>query len=383
MNQELELVNIYTFIVPITVLLLALEILYCLVTRKQYIDFADAITNLGTALGNQCVNLLVVWFVLLSFGWLYQFRLFEIPMTLGWFLVLMVAYDFLFYWFHRHGHAINILWAAHMPHHTSEEFNMFVAARASITQRIFSFVYMWPLALLGFRPDAIYAASALLLLWALWHHTRVIKKIPYFEVIFNAPSYHRVHHAINDKYLDKNFGEIFIIWDKLFGTYMPETEECIFGALTPPQTCNPNKIYGQYYKFLWDDAVGTKNWWDKIRLWFMPLGWRPEDVRQLPRYRIDQRSFKKYEVSVGKTTRSYLMLQALLGIGLMAITINLKLPFSVSERVWLSVLIWLMITAWGGILERKTWAWKLEGARLALTGSSLLYLSQIKGWMLL
>src|SRR5690606_30996956 len=152
-------------------------------------------------------------------------------------------------------------------------------------------------------------------------------------------------HAINDKYLDKNFGEIFIIWDKIFGTCMPEQEEPIYGALTPPQTCNPNKIYFQYWGFLWNDAVRTKRWWDKIRLWFMPLGWRPDDVRHLSRYRINEKTFEKYQVNVSKRTKSYLIMQSVLGVALMGITINLQLPLTVGERIWLSVLIWAMITA--------------------------------------
>ncbi|MBY0517204.1 MAG: sterol desaturase family protein [Bacteriovoracaceae bacterium] len=379
MGNELNLMNIYSFITPLAVGLILLEILYCLVSRKNYITFADAITNLGTALGNQCVNLLVVWTVVTTFGWLYQYRFFDLPNTWGWFLVLLVAFDFLFYWFHRHGHTINILWAAHMSHHTSEEFNFFVATRASITQRIFSFTYMWPLALLGFRPEAIYAASAVQLLLAFWHHTRVIGKMPGFEILFNSPSYHRVHHAINDKYLDKNFGEIFIIWDKMFGTCEKEVEEPIFGALTPPQTCNPNKIYVQYWAMLWRDCMNTKSLWDKVRLWFMPLGWRPEDVRNMPRFRVNEKTFKKYEVKVDSGRKAYLIVQAALGVALMGLTINLQLPFSVAERVWLSVLIWLMITSWGGLLEKKNWAWKLEGTRLALTVFTLVYLAQGRG----
>lgn len=353
--NELNLVNIYSYVVPIAVGLITLELIYNYFSKKNLISFFEAVTNLGTAIGNQCVNLVVAFLVVTCFAWVYEFRLFTIPTTLTNFIILLVAFDFLFYWFHRHGHTVNILWAAHMPHHTSEEFNLFVAIRASITQRLFSFLYMWPLALVGFKPDAIYAASAVQLLIAFWHHTKVIGKMGWFEIIFNSPSYHRVHHAINDKYIDKNFGEIFIIWDKMFGTCAVEDEEeCVFGALTPVQSCNPNKIYFQYWAFLFKDMMHTKSWWDKFRLWFMPLGWRPDDCKDIPRYRINVDTFERYEVKTTAFKKFYLIVQAIVAIVIMGITINLKLPISVEERIGLTVVLWTIITHWGYVLESKS-----------------------------
>lgn len=354
--NEINLVNVYSWISPLVVFMIVLEIGYNLYKKKEYIPFADAITNLGTGIGNQCMNLLVAAIVITTFGYLYEYRVMTIPTTLPNFIILLVLFDFLFYWYHRHNHTVNILWAAHMSHHTSEEFNTFVAVRASITQRLFSFIYMWPLALIGYKPDAIYAASAVQLLIAFWHHTRFIGKMGWYEIIFNTPSYHRVHHAINEKYLDKNFGEIFIIWDKMFGTYAKEEEEPIYGALTPIKSWDPNKIYVHYWKFLWDDMINTKRWSDKIRLWFMPLGWRPEDRRHVYRERINEKTFKKFTTLVLKETKIYLTFQAIVLLIIMGITINLSLPLTAAERILLSFLIWLGITNWGSILGTKKWA---------------------------
>lgn len=361
MTDEINLVNIYSFITPAAVIMIVLEILYCSLLRKSYITFPDAITNLGTALGNQCVNLLVAFLVLVSFGKIYEYRLLTIETTWVNFIILLVLFDFLFYWYHRHNHTINFLWAAHMPHHTSEEFNLFVAVRASITQRLFSFTYLWPLALLGFKPEAIYAASAVQLFLAFWHHTRTIGRMKWFEMIFNSPSYHRIHHAINEKYLDKNFGEIFILWDKWFGTYAEETEEPVYGALTPVASWNPNKIYWHYWLVLWRDACATKSWWDKLRLWFMPLGWRPEDCRNIPRYRVNEKTLVKFTTPVSPATKNYLILSSILGTGLMFIAINLQWPLTVTERVVLTGLVWHMITNWGGMLESRDWARHSDG----------------------
>lgn len=375
MAHEISLVNIYSFITPIVVVLIMMEVLYCFVTKKDYIKFNDAVTSLGTALGNQCVNLLVAFLVVEGFGWFYQFRFYTIPTTLPNFLILLVLFDFFFYWFHRHNHTINILWAAHMPHHTSEEFNTFVATRASITQRIFSFTYMWPLVLVGFRPEAIYAASAVQLLIAFWHHTRAIGKMGWFEVIFNSPSHHRVHHAMNEKYLDKNFGEIFIIWDKMFGTFKAEEEEPIYGALTPIESYNPNRIYFHYWSFLWADCKATKNLWDKIRIWFMPLGWRPEDRRKIYRKRVKAEDLIKFEIKTESWTKKYLMFQMSIGLGLMFLIINLKWPLTPVERVGLTGVLWLMITNWGGILEKKNWAFKGDFIFIVLLNISFLALA--------
>lgn len=354
--NEINLVNVYSWISPLVVSMIVLEIAYNRFRKKDYIPFADAITNLGTGIGNQCMNLLVAFIVITTFGYLYDYRLMTIPTTVPNFILLLVLFDFLFYWYHRHNHTINILWAAHMSHHTSEEFNTFVAVRASITQRLFSFIYMWPLALLGFKPDAIYAASAVQLLIAFWHHTRFIGKMGWYEILFNTPSYHRVHHAINQKYLDKNFGEIFIIWDKMFGTYAKEEEEPIYGALTPIKSWDPNKIYVHYWKFLWDDMIQTKKMSDKIRLWFMPLGWRPEDRKNVYRERINEHTFKKFTTEVNKETKLYLTFQSVVLLFIMGVTINLSLPLTVGDRLMFSGLIWLGITNWGAILEKKKWA---------------------------
>lgn len=376
-GNEINLVNVYSYLTPIAITLLVLEMAYCYFSKKNYITFSEAVTNLGTAIGNQCMNLLVAFLVVTTFGWLYQFRFFTIQTTFLNFCLLLICFDFLFYWFHRHGHSFNILWAAHMPHHTAEEFNLFVGLRASITQRLFSFFYAWPLALVGFKPDAIYAASAVQLIIAYWHHTRVIKKMGWFEKVFNTPSYHRVHHAINEKYLDKNFGEIFIIWDKMFGTCAVEDEEVVYGALTPVQSCNPNKIYFQYWNFLFQDMIHTKKLWDKIRLWFMPLGWRPEDRRNVARYRVNEKTIQKYVVPVSLPRKWYLGMQAVIGLGLMSVTINLNLPFSVLDRLLLAFVLWLMITSWGMIIEKKGNVVVIEVARISLTIMAMMIM--IKG----
>jgi len=320
-------------------------------------------------------NVLVAAFIYLTFGWINKnFAITQIETTWWSFSILLILFDFLFYWFHRYGHSINILWAAHMPHHTSEEFNLFVGVRASITQRLFSFSFMWPLAIIGFSARDIYTASAVQLILAFWHHTKIIGKMPGFEIIFNSPSYHRVHHAINDKYLDKNFGEIFIIWDKMFGTCAEEDEPVIYGALTPIKSWNPNKIYIHYFWILMQDALKTKSWWDKFRLWFMPLGWRPKDVQHIDRGIINENTIEKFKSPMFRNLKPYIIIHLLFGLWTMFLVITPSIGFSNLERLTLAAFVWAMITSWGGLLEAKNWARIFEPIQIGALCTYLIYL---------
>jgi hypothetical protein len=195
-----------------------------------------------------------------------------------------------------------------------------------------------------------------------------------FEVVFNSPSHHRVHHGMDEKYLDKNFGEIFIIWDKMFGTFKAEEEEPTYGALTPIESYNPNRIYFHFWNFLWQDAKATKHVWDKIRIWFMPLGWRPEDRRNVFRKRVKAEDLIKFEIETDDMTKKYLMFQMIVGLGLMFLIINLKWRLAVTDRLGLTAILWLMISNWGGILEKKKWATSADLLFIILLPCALLYL---------
>ena len=164
--------NIYAFITPLVLLLLFLEIGYSVYKQNGIYNFQDTITNLGTGIGNQCVNLGVAFFVFKFYGFIYQYIPWKVPNTWYFLLLLLVIQDFVFYWFHRTGHTLHIFWAAHMPHHSSEELNLSVGLRASFTQRIFQFLFFdWVLVVFGFSPEMIYSMAAILLFIAYWHHT--------------------------------------------------------------------------------------------------------------------------------------------------------------------------------------------------------------------
>ncbi len=369
--------NVYAFITPIVVALLLLEIIYSVRMKKGVYNFQDTIANLGTGIGNQCINLAVAFFVYKWYGWLYQFAPWQIPTTWYSMLGLLIISDFVFYWFHRTGHRVNIFWAAHMPHHSSEEMNLSVGIRASFTQRLFQFAFFdWVLVLIGFSPEQVYAVAAVHLLLAYWHHTRLIGRMGWIEKLFVTPSHHRVHHGVNPQYIDKNYSEFLIVWDKLFGSYEEEQEEVCYGITHPPRTWDPIFINFQFWRQLWSDAVRTKRWQDKLRIWFMPTGWRPVDLAgkdDVPPGRIGYTlaEQRKYRSDPFPNMNGYLMAQVLLGLGYMYVAINMQWPLTALDRVVMSVGLFAMIVSWGGILQARNWSVPLEIFRLLYMGGTV------------
>lgn len=373
--------NIYAFLTPIALFFILLEIGLCLFYKKNYISFSEAIANFGTALGNQTTNVLVAAGVYVIYGYLWEhYRLIDnIPMTWYNIIILLISFDFLFYWVHRWGHEINIMWAAHSPHHSAEEMNYFVALRASVTQRLFSFMFLWPLTIIGFTPIDIYTISGIHLFFSFLHHTEFIPKLwRWVEFVFTTPSHHRVHHGVNFKYLDKNYGEFLIVWDRLFGSFEEETDKVVYGMYGQAQTWNPITINFHYYYILWKDAVAADKWWDKIRIWFMPLGWRPANLPQKPPLvEITEKNQQRLMVNPFAHSKTYLILSAAFGVYLMMLIISPQTTWTTTERIVGSALLWHLIINWSGILESKSWLFASEIIRIIVTVPCIIFFSEL------
>lgn len=363
-------VNIYALVTPFVLLLILGEIAWCLWKKNGYYEFQDSVASLGTAIVNQCVNVGVsaAWLPVLV--WLSERGL---PRQQpGWLsaLLLFLGVDFLFYWFHRFGHRTNLGWAAHMPHHSTEELNYAVALRASVTQRFLSFFFYWPLALCGFTAKEVVSMVAFHLVLQLIPHTRVVPKLPAFiESWMNTPSHHRVHHARNDRYLDSNYGGFLILWDKLFGSFEPETEACSYGVTTPPRTWDPTVINLQVWKLVGQDALAAPRAWDKLRVWFMPTGWRPEGVpeRHLEGWKRDGAEVK-FRSTPLEGAAAYLVFQVALGFPVMLLVTRPDSGLTTAQRVLLSLTTWWTATAWAAVLESRRWAVPLEVGRCVAQG---------------
>ncbi|MBK8149748.1 MAG: sterol desaturase family protein [Acidobacteria bacterium] len=371
--------NVYFYITPIALVFILLEIAACWATKRRLITFNEAIANFGTQLGNQTTNVLVMVGVFYAYGYLWEnFRVFTIPINWWSSILLLLGVDFVFYWIHRWGHEINILWAAHSPHHSAEEMNFFVALRASVTQRLSSFLFFWVLTIVGFQPAHIYTVVAIHLFIAFLHHTEFIYKFPRpIEWLFTTPSHHRVHHGVNLQYLDKNYGEFLIIWDRMFGTFEEEQEPVAYGILDHPNSWNPIRINFHFYIALWKMAVAAPFWWDKIRVWFMPAGWVPRGLPTKEKPDINRGNQVKFRPEMFANSRFYMVLQVVLGIALMIGVISNTYGWTTGEKWFGAAMLWWQIINWSGILEAKSWTWISESLRNLATPAAVIAMSEI------
>lgn len=361
--------NIYAYLTPIALIFIVLEIALCRIYKREYISFPEAVANFGTALANQTVNVLVAAGVYVVYGYLWEnYRIFTIELNWWTFILLLLGVDFVFYWVHRWGHSINIMWAAHSPHHSAEEMNFLVALRASVTQRLTSFLFFWILTIIGFHPLHIYMMVGIHLFIAFLHHTEFIPKLwrP-IEFIFTTPSHHRVHHGVNFPYLDKNFGEFLIIWDRMFGTFAEEKEKVVYGIYDHPQSWNPIRINFHYYIILWNYAKQTPFWWDKIRVWLMPAGWRPRGLPAKEMIEITTENQSRFRPPMFARSKFYLILNVISGVVLMIGVISNVFNWSLSEKWFGAALLWFQVINWGGILEARRWIWASENLRIIIT----------------
>ncbi len=276
--------KVLSYAIPGFVLLILVE---SIIGRRMGIQVnrpMDTISSLSSGMTNTLKSIIGLSLVIISYGWMEeQIGLLDIKSTWLVYMLAFIGLDFAGYWSHRFNHMVNVFWNRHIVHHSSEEFNLACALRQSISAfvSIYFFLYI-PLALIGIPAQVVAVVAPLHLFAQFWYHTKLIGKMGFLEHIIVTPSHHRVHHAINPEYLDKNFSEIFIVWDKLFGTFQEEMPEvpAVYGTKRPSNTWNPIIINFMHIWMLMKDAWYTRNIWDKIRLWFMPTGWRPDDVKE-------------------------------------------------------------------------------------------------------
>ena len=211
--------------------------------------------------------------------WVYQFRVFDLPQDSVWVWVLLIpADDFCYYWYHRAGHEIRLFWAGHVNHHSSPHYNLSTALRQSWTAPLTSWIFWLPLPLLGFDPLLLFVSHSISLLYQYWIHTELIDRMGPLEWVLNTPSHHRVHHGRNAQYLDRNHGGIFIVWDRLFGTFEAEEERPDYGLTQNLESHNPVVIAFHEWAAMARDVAGAQTWRGRFGYIFGPPGWR-EDGR--------------------------------------------------------------------------------------------------------
>ena len=289
------------FAIPFFITLIAIEIFFSKVYNKDYvIRSMDTLSSLCSGLTNIVKDVLGLTIIIVSYSYMVDnLAIFNIESSLLVYVIAFIGIDFAGYWVHRINHSINYFWNHHIIHHSSEEFNLACALRQSISNFFsISFIFLIPTALIGVPAEVVGVLAPLHLFAQYWYHTRLIGKLGFLEYIIVTPSHHRVHHAINKEYLDKNLSQVFIIWDKLFGTFQEELDDVppVYGVKRPLRSWNPIKINFSHLFLLIRDAWRTTNFIDKFKIWFMPTGWRPEDVeKKYPIKSIDSvYDYKKY-----------------------------------------------------------------------------------------
>ena len=278
-----DLPNLIHYAIPFFVLTVIIEVILTVKVKLDDYEFKDAITSITMGLGNVAIGLFTKGLILAAFFFVYQFRFFTLSFEWWVWLLLLFAEDFAYYWNHRIAHESRLFWASHVVHHSSQKYNLSTALRQTWSGSFYTFIFWLPLILLGFHPIMMLMQMSISLLYQYWIHTELIDKMPkWFEAVFNTPSHHRVHHATNPQYLDRNHAGIFIIWDRLFGTFEPEIEKPIYGLVKNIETYNPIKIaFLEWYNMFSDFFTSKTSFINKLKYLIKPPGWKHDGTGTL------------------------------------------------------------------------------------------------------
>lgn len=349
--------------------------------RKEVFKYESSVANFSVGIAERLLNLFIAASFYQVYEWVYQhYALFQIPNKWYVWLLLLLATDFVWYWYHRLGHEINFLWAAHIVHHQSEEFNFTAAARITTIQAIFRNIFWCVLPLIGFQPSMIITILLAHGAYSFFTHTQLIGKISWLEKVLITPSLHGVHHASDEKYLDKNYGDVFVFWDKLFDTFQQEEEPPQYGLTHPIKS----------YSFLWQHfhyyleiaaayrlAHGFKAKWNAL---FGSPALMDQNIRPVLEARYFQDKQKK---------RSTFKFKKYLNMQLVAVVATLTLatmffPYLSALDKW-AILVFVLITLIniGALLEQRRWICYLEAFRLIGLVAYIFYVLQIFTWVVL
>jgi alkylglycerol monooxygenase len=367
-------VNYIALAVPFFFLLIGAELLFARRRRKVY-RFNDAVTDLSCGITSQIAVLFYAAIVLGVYARAYeQHRLFTLSGAPAW-LLAFVGVDVLYYGWHRASHEVNVLWAAHVVHHQSEDYNLAVALRQSVLTGWTTLPFYLPLAFLGV-PTVVFATTqAFSTLYQFWIHTELIGKTTGpVSWVFNLPSHHRVHHAINPRYLDKNYGATLIVWDRLFGTFEEEGEAPVYGITTPLRSFDPLWAQVHYWIELARLARAAPSAGDKLRVWWKGPAWSPAGLPKPPMREVTPATVRKFDPPLSPRRKLYVGLNfvAIVATTFAVMMWQARMPRAVVAVV--AVLVVLGVWTAGALLEGRRWAPKVEAVRLALVALAVAWL---------
>lgn len=395
--------------IPLFFVLIAVELLYTRFDRRSFYRLNDSISDLSAGTISQVAGVFTKVLLIGAYAWIAEHarvqRFWPVPAwpagswrattgtidvanILGW-SAAFVAVDFAYYWFHRVSHEVNLFWAGHVVHHSSEEYNLAVALRQSAVGGLLSWIFYAPLALLGMPWEQFAVCYALNLIYQFWIHTRAIHRLPRWgEAILNTPSHHRVHHGVNPEYQDRNYAGVFIVWDRWFGTFTIEHQEPVYGLTTPLRSWNPLWAQIHQYVAIARNVWHADSWSDRWHHVFGSPAWRPAGQGgRVVVPEVSRDSFAVFDPQVPRALSHYALLHFVLTVppALWLLTNADALPFGQLSAG--AFYIALSLTNVGGTLEARRWALTSEQARLGalmLAGGALLLTQQrVAGGLLL
>jgi alkylglycerol monooxygenase len=352
--------------VPFFFLLIGLELAVARAKKRSVYRAGDAMGDIGCGMLQQVLLVFLTGATLALYGWVYDKHLLvaELTAPVAW-AVAMIGVDFLYYWWHRMSHEVAVLWAAHVVHHQSEDYNLAVALRQSILTSFTAVPFYLPLAVLGVPRVVFSAVYAISTLYQFWIHTELVGKLGWLEEWLNTPSHHRVHHAINPRYLDRNYGAILIVWDRLFGTFAREDEAPVYGVIKPFHSYNPVWAQIEPLVSLAARSARAPRLGDKLRVWFVSPSFTPEGLPPYPG--LEDGSYvnrPKYDPKARPGLVAYVAIHFTAAV---AITSVIMFEQQTAPRPLLAAgtaLVLLTLATTAGLFEGRRWARPLEVARL-------------------
>lgn len=357
--------NYLAFAIPAFFIFLFLE--YKLAVRLKRPDifkYESSVANVSIGIAERLLNLFISASFYSLFYWIYQnYAIFSIPNTWWVWILLILVTDLVWYWYHRLGHQVNFLWAAHIVHHQSEEFNLTVSARITVFQALIRNLFWCIIPLLGFHPAMVIIILVIHGGYSFFTHTQLIRNTGWLESIFVTPSIHGVHHASDEKYLDKNYGDVFVFWDKLFGTFQKEEEKPTYGLTHPVKSYSFLWQHFHYYLEIAAACRAVKGWKAKLGIVFG----HPSRLDQSIRPRLEKRYLQhKASSSYRFKFRAYLNIQLIVCVFLLTLVTGVFPHLGLYDRLAAAGFILLTLINCGALMEQKRWIYYLECTRLFL-----------------
>lgn len=367
--------NFIAFGIPIIFLLIGLEYYFAKKTNKKFFSFGSSVSNISIGIAERLAQLFLTTYFIIIFQFIYDhFAIFSIEQNLYNWLLLFLLTDLIWYWYHRLSHEVNIFWGAHIVHHSSEEYNLTVSLRITIYQSFIRLLFGLVLPVIGFPLPMLLTSISLLGIYQFFIHTRFIKNLGFLENILVTPSNHRVHHGNNEKYIDKNYGGILIIWDKLFGTYQNETEEVNYGLTKQVNSHSFLWLHFHYWLELWEHVKFEKGILNKLKILFGNPGKLKLAYEDKLRSKyLSQNSLTSPEINKENYPVLYRYIEAQIISSLLLLFLAYFIELTALTNFLISAIITITVINCGAILEQKKWIFNVEIIRFIAVSALIVY----------